>query len=50
VGFAGTIVALLALLALPAPGTAHVLPGEASGVNGPTLPTNDLQNLLSLTE
>ncbi len=41
--------ALLGLLAFPATGFAHVLPGESSGVTAPALPTNDLQSLLSLT-
>src|SRR5690242_15320044 len=36
-------------LALPAAGEAHFLPGQQAGVTLPTLPTNDLQQLLSLT-
>ena len=44
-----TLGACLIWLVLPAVGEAHVLPGQASGVTLPTLPTNDLQNLLSLT-
>jgi hypothetical protein len=37
------------LLGLPSGSAAHVLPGVGSGVTLPRLPTNDLQQLLSLT-
>jgi hypothetical protein len=43
------VAVVVGLLVFPAGGAAHILPGVGTGVTAPTLPTNDLQQLLSLT-